>query len=145
MSHFAKEKLNFEWCYRFSTAFLSHNYMTKYKFVYIQRAILRTALGAAPRERPTANSIRIAAAVQKHSIRNKPALLACLLTCSRTQLVAFQFPCITRMESEINCTFYYRGLFPCGRYLRLSLQNFPGYAGCPIQLLMHFPRKRILQ
>lgn len=64
--------------------------MTKHKFVYT-RAILRTALGAAPQERPTANSIRIAAAVQKHSIRNKPALPACQPG-SRMALTARRFP-----------------------------------------------------
>jgi len=89
------------------------------KFVYVRCVILRTALGAAPRERPTANSIRIAAAVQKHSIRNKPALPACLPACGRSyssSLSSSRAPCITRMGSEINRTFYHHGLFPRGRH-----------------------------
>lgn len=74
--------------------------IAKHKFAYYtaRDSTHRSRCGSARAPlRPTANSIRIAAAVQKHSIRNKPALPACLPARSGLaprmllQLVAFQF------------------------------------------------------
>lgn len=133
-----ERKTNFEWCFSLSSACPSHNYTTKHKFAYVRRVILRTALGAAPRERPTANSIRIAAAVQKHSIRNKPALPACLPAWLADALVARRFPVREPMynaygiEDPIVRVSPSSTLFLRGEHLRLPSKNFHGYGGMPL-------------
>lgn len=93
---------------------------TKHKLAYIRpRAIPRTGLSVwlSARERPTANSIRIAAAVQKHSIRNKPAACLPARPGSADALAARRFPV---REPDVQClrdrrsirTFYRRVTLP---------------------------------